>query len=105
LDGWCAVGYCHYRRSVLTFGMQRIKSVRETGEIFDRPADFRLDGERDRTLNFLVANQAVESTASHVEARLYASKPTPRRLPGFIRISQEFGGFIAVSLPWQRIMP
>jgi len=38
-----ALGYCHYRRSVLMFAMQRVKSVRETGETFDRPADFRLD--------------------------------------------------------------
>jgi len=41
-DGWYAVGYCHYRLSIRMFAIQRVKSVRETGETFDRPAAFRL---------------------------------------------------------------
>jgi predicted DNA-binding transcriptional regulator YafY len=42
-DGWYAVGYCHSRRDILMFAVQRIRSMRTTTETFDRPADFRLD--------------------------------------------------------------
>ena len=42
-DGWYAIGYCHLRRAIRMFAIQRVKSVEETGERFDRPADFRLE--------------------------------------------------------------
>jgi predicted DNA-binding transcriptional regulator YafY len=42
-DGWYAVGYCHLRAAVRMFAVQRVRSVRDTGEAFDRPADFRLE--------------------------------------------------------------
>jgi predicted DNA-binding transcriptional regulator YafY len=42
-DGWYAVGYCHLRLDVRMFAIQRVKLVRETGEVFTRPPDFRLD--------------------------------------------------------------
>jgi predicted DNA-binding transcriptional regulator YafY len=42
-DGWYAVGYCHLRREVRVFAVQRVRSVRPTGESFDRPADFRVE--------------------------------------------------------------
>ncbi len=42
-DGWYAVGYCHLRAEVRTFAVQRVRSLRATGETFDRPADFRLE--------------------------------------------------------------
>jgi predicted DNA-binding transcriptional regulator YafY len=42
-DGWYAIGHCHLRSAVRMFAVQRIVSVRETGETFDRPADFRVD--------------------------------------------------------------
>lgn len=41
-DGWYSVGYCHLRREVRMFAVQRIRSVQTTGETFDRPADFRV---------------------------------------------------------------
>jgi proteasome accessory factor B len=41
-DGWYAVGYCHRRLDVRMFAIQRVRSVRETGKTFERPADFRL---------------------------------------------------------------
>jgi predicted DNA-binding transcriptional regulator YafY len=40
-DGWYAIGYCHSRLSIRMFAIQRVQSVRETGETFDRPTDFR----------------------------------------------------------------
>lgn len=40
---WYLVGYCHLREDVRMFAPGRIRSLRGTGERFDRPADFRLD--------------------------------------------------------------
>jgi predicted DNA-binding transcriptional regulator YafY len=43
IDGsWFLVAWCHSRRCVRTFAVQRIRSARPTGESFDRPADFRI---------------------------------------------------------------
>ena len=41
-DGWYAIGHCHLRNDIRMFAVQRMLSVRETGETFDRPADFRV---------------------------------------------------------------
>jgi predicted DNA-binding transcriptional regulator YafY len=41
-DGWYAFGYCHRSDEVRMFAVQRVRSVEETGESFDRPADFRV---------------------------------------------------------------
>jgi predicted DNA-binding transcriptional regulator YafY len=42
-DGWYVVGYCHKRRDILMFAVQRVKSVRATGDSFERPGGFRLE--------------------------------------------------------------
>ena len=42
-DGWYAVGHGHLRGEVRVFAVQRVRSVRQTGETFDRPADFRVE--------------------------------------------------------------
>jgi predicted DNA-binding transcriptional regulator YafY len=42
-EGWYAVGRCDNRDEVLVFALQRVRSVRETGETFDRPAGFRVE--------------------------------------------------------------
>jgi predicted DNA-binding transcriptional regulator YafY len=42
-DGWFAVGYCHLRKAIRMFAVQRVRSVRDTSATFDRPVDFRLD--------------------------------------------------------------
>jgi predicted DNA-binding transcriptional regulator YafY len=42
-DGWYVIGRCHHRAEVLVFAAQRVRSVRETGETFDRPGDFRVE--------------------------------------------------------------
>lgn len=39
---WFLVGYCHLREEVRMFAPSRIRSLRETGERFERPADFRI---------------------------------------------------------------
>ena len=33
-DGWCALGYCHRSDEVRMFAVQRVRSVKETGETF-----------------------------------------------------------------------
>ena len=40
-DGWYAFGYCHCSAEIRMFAVQRVRSVKETGETFDRPADIR----------------------------------------------------------------
>jgi predicted DNA-binding transcriptional regulator YafY len=43
LEGdWYLVAYCHLREAVRMFAPGRIRSLRETGERFERPADFRV---------------------------------------------------------------
>lgn len=42
-DCWYVVGYCKVRCKILVFAVQRVRSVHETGEIFSRPADFRIE--------------------------------------------------------------
>ena len=42
-SGFYVIGLCHMREEVLVFAAQRVRSVRETGESFDRPADFRVE--------------------------------------------------------------
>jgi proteasome accessory factor B len=42
IDGdWYLIGYCHLREEVRMFSPGRIRALAETGERFDRPADFR----------------------------------------------------------------
>src|SRR5262249_6723007 len=44
IDGdWYLIGHCHERSSVRIFAVQRVRSVRSTGETFDRPIAFRTD--------------------------------------------------------------
>jgi predicted DNA-binding transcriptional regulator YafY len=40
---WYLVAYCHLREDVRMFVPARIQSLRETGERFERPADFRIE--------------------------------------------------------------
>jgi predicted DNA-binding transcriptional regulator YafY len=42
-EGWYAVGRCHHRNEVLVFALQRVRSLRETGERFDSPSEFRVE--------------------------------------------------------------
>ncbi len=42
-EGWYMVGHCHLRDQVLIFAAQRVRSIQETGESFDRPVDFRVE--------------------------------------------------------------
>ncbi len=37
---WYAAGYCHLRRDLRTFRLDRIRSIQPTNDLFERPADF-----------------------------------------------------------------
>jgi predicted DNA-binding transcriptional regulator YafY len=39
---WFLVAYCHLREDVRMFAPARIRSLRQTGERFERPIDFRI---------------------------------------------------------------
>jgi predicted DNA-binding transcriptional regulator YafY len=39
-DGWYVFGHCHRAKKIRQFAVQRVRSVKETGETFDRPVDF-----------------------------------------------------------------
>jgi predicted DNA-binding transcriptional regulator YafY len=39
---WFLVAHCHLREDIRMFAPARIRSLRETGERFERPADFRI---------------------------------------------------------------
>ncbi len=40
-DDWCLIGYCHLRKDIRLFKVQRVRSAEETGACVRRPADFR----------------------------------------------------------------
>ena len=42
-EGWYAFGYCHRSEEVRMVAVQRVRSVKETGETFDRPSGFRAE--------------------------------------------------------------
>lgn len=42
-EGWYTVGRCHHRDEVLVFALQRVRSLRESGESFERPLNFRVE--------------------------------------------------------------
>lgn len=42
-DDWYVVAHDDYRSEVRVFAVQRVRSTRETGETFERPADFRVE--------------------------------------------------------------
>jgi predicted DNA-binding transcriptional regulator YafY len=60
LDGdWYLLGYCHERRSVRIFAVQRIRELKPIEETFDRPPAFRID-------QFLQGSfRAIRGDASH----------------------------------------
>ena len=44
IDGsWFLIAWCHVRRGLRMFAVQRVRAARETGKTFDRPADFRIE--------------------------------------------------------------
>ena len=43
-NDWYLIAYCHFRNEVRMFAAVRIRAARETGETFQPPADFQIDG-------------------------------------------------------------
>jgi predicted DNA-binding transcriptional regulator YafY len=50
---WYLVAYCHLREDVRMFVPSRIRSAQETGERFERPADFSIDAYLDGSFRAL----------------------------------------------------
>jgi predicted DNA-binding transcriptional regulator YafY len=46
---WYLIGHCHLREEVRIFAPSRVRALRETGERFERPADFRVGDYLDGT--------------------------------------------------------
>jgi predicted DNA-binding transcriptional regulator YafY len=60
VDGhWYLVAYCHLREDVRMFAPARVRAVKETGRVFERPADFRIADYLDTTFR-VVRGHAIE---------------------------------------------
>jgi predicted DNA-binding transcriptional regulator YafY len=94
---WYMVGYCHLRQQVLTFATVRVRSVRETGETFERPADFRVEeylagcfracrgeGQHRVVLRFTAA-----AAGRVAEKQWHISQTTERRADGSLELQLE----------------
>ena len=84
-EGWYAVGRCNQRDEVLVFALQRVRSARETGEAFDRPADFRVEdymGGSFRTVrgdgHHRVALRFTPGSAGRVAEKVWHPRPDER---------------------------
>lgn len=86
--GLYLVGYCHLRRAVRVFAVERIRALRVLGESFVRPPDFDAEAYlRDAwgiVRGELIAIRAVFSAAAapHVRGRLWHTSQALRELPG-----------------------
>ncbi len=43
-NDWYLIAYCHFRQEIRMFAAVRVRTARETGDTFRRPADFQIDG-------------------------------------------------------------
>ncbi|SDD18010.1 Predicted DNA-binding transcriptional regulator YafY, contains an HTH and WYL domains [Paenibacillus sp. UNCCL117] len=75
-DNWYAVAYCHTRRSVRTFRVDRIRDARLTGQTFDRPEQFSLKA----YLRQELAEQASGRAQTVCPIRLTGDSDSLRRL-------------------------
>ena len=42
-EGWYTIGFCHLRRDLRMFAVQRVQSLSQTGETFEQPPGFRTE--------------------------------------------------------------
>lgn len=87
-EGWYAVGRCNHRDEVLVFALQRVRSIRETGETFDRPADFRVEdymGGSFRTVRgdgrYRVALRFTPEFAGRIAEKVWQTSQTIETMP------------------------
>ena len=72
-DDWYVVAHDDYRNEVRVFAVQRVRSVRETGELFERPADFRVESYMDESFRVVRGD-------GHHHVALYFRPPTAGRI-------------------------
>ncbi|MGH8497008.1 MAG: helix-turn-helix transcriptional regulator [Gammaproteobacteria bacterium] len=85
---WYAVGYCHLRRDLRSFRLDRVVSVDPITESFDRPEDFDV-------LAYLTRAIAVLPRTHEIEVNLQAGIEAARRvIPGDIATLEARGDFV-----------
>ncbi|HEY8504219.1 MAG TPA: transcriptional regulator [Gemmataceae bacterium] len=57
---WYLIAYCHLREEVRMFAPSRVRSLKETGARFARPADFSIDAYLDASFRVLRGGEAQE---------------------------------------------
>jgi len=93
--GFCVYAYCHLREDIRTFRPSRIRRIRETGERFERPADFDVTkyfdgsfgivhGEKLQTVRLLLRGLASRYV---LERKWHPSQKEHRRRDGKVEIS------------------
>ncbi len=71
-DAWYLIGYCHLRRDIRNFRLDRISDLRLTDKQFERPPDFRLEPPEDDQRKLKVVALFTHEAAPWVrEARSY----------------------------------
>jgi predicted DNA-binding transcriptional regulator YafY len=104
-DGWYALGHCHLRGAIRTFALQRVRSARETGATFDRPADFRAenylrnsfrvmsgDGDHRVVLRF-----KPEAARRFAEKKWHATQVLEQQADGSLIARLHLSGFVEVK--------
>ena len=93
--GFCVYAYCHLREDVRTFRPSRIRSIKETGEQFARPADFDVTryfdgafgivhGDKPQLVRLLLGGLASRYV---LERKWHPSQKERRRRDGRVEIS------------------
>jgi predicted DNA-binding transcriptional regulator YafY len=57
---WYVAGYCHLRRDIRTFRIDRIRQIEQMGELFTRPVDFDAVGHVMKSLSYPTGIETVE---------------------------------------------
>lgn len=99
-DGaWYCIGYCHGRKEIRTFALDRMTSIEDTGEVFEVPADFSIE-------DYLAGSLAIErgklrrvviefdrTEAPYILGRRWHHSQVLEELPdGGLRMSLHIGG-------------
>ena len=82
-NDWYLIAYCHFRQEIRMFAAVRVRTARETGDTFRRPADFQIDGYLARVSRLAWLRAAQGSLA------IYARRRRPGRREGLAQDANE----------------
>jgi len=103
---WYLIAYCHLREDVRMFAPSRIRSLRITGEQFERPADFRIAGYLDASFGAVrgsgpprrIRLRFTPETARYVREKLWHSTQRIEEEPdGGLVLTLEVSHFLDVK--------